>query len=147
MTFLSPYVTVDIIALRNNCGREEVVLVKRKHEPYQDYLALPGGFLNVGRETVKQAAQREFREETNLFVELEDLVLVGESSNPDRDPRGHIVSLHYFTEKYTGTLKASDDASDAGYFPLDNLPKLAFDHNETINDFKEWRRKWKMKSE
>jgi 8-oxo-dGTP diphosphatase len=136
MNFKKPSVTADIIVI----DKEKIVLVKRKNEPYKDYWALPGGFLDVGKETVKQTAQRELREETGLIGRLEDLFLVGESSNPSRDPRGHIVSLHYSVRKYSGELKASDDAADARWFPCRDLPNLAFDHGKILQEYFEHRR-------
>ncbi|MBR9703831.1 NUDIX hydrolase [Candidatus Pacearchaeota archaeon] len=138
MQYEKPSVTADIIILK----KKELLLVERRNHPYQGYFALPGGFLNVNCETVKEAAQRELREETSLEVKLDDLILVGESSNPNRDPRGHIVSLHYFAKNYSGELKAGDDAKRAEYFHLNNLPELAFDHLEIIDNFKEWMKKY-----
>ncbi len=132
MNFKKPCVTADIIVEEDN----KILLVKRKQAPYKNCWALPGGFLNVGKETVKQTAQRELEEETGLIVKLKDLKLVGESSNPDRDPRGHIVSLHYCARKYHGKLKAEDDAKEAKFFPKYALPnKLAFDHAKILSNY------------
>ena len=64
----------------------DIVLIRRKHEPFKDSYALPGGFVEVG-ETVEDACRREVKEETNL--ELYDMRLVGVYSDPGRDPRGH----------------------------------------------------------
>ncbi len=127
--FKKPSVTADIIVEKE----DSVLLVKRKYDPYRNYWALPGGFLDVDNETVKQTAQRELKEETGLIVKLEDLELVGESSNPNRDPRGHIVSLHYHTERYKGNLNADDDAEEVRFFSLESLPELAFDHGSILN--------------
>jgi len=131
VSFRKPSVTADVIVKENG----KVLLVKRKRAPFKGCWALPGGFLEVGRETVKQAAQRELKEETGLVVELEDLELIGESSNPNRDPRGHVVSLHYFVKRYSEKPNAGDDAAEVRWFPCDNLPKLAFDHKEILDKF------------
>ena len=133
--FKKPSVTADIIVEEN----KEVLLIQRKRGPYKNCWALPGGFLDVDEETVKETAQRELEEETNLKVKLDDLELFGESSNPNRDPRGHIVSLHYFVKKYSGELRHGDDAKDARFFPLDNLPELAFDHKSILTKYLEFR--------
>ena len=133
MEFRKPSVTADIIVEKES----KVLLIRRKYEPYKNYWALPGGFLDVDNETVKQTAQRELKEETGLVIRLEDLELVGESSSPNRDPRGHIVSLHYYVRNYEGDLKANDDAKDARFFPLENLPELAFDHRKILRDYLE----------
>lgn len=144
MTYQNPYVTADIIALSCEADLDDAkfLAVRRGREPYKGMCALPGGFLEVGKETVKQAAQREFREETGLIVLLDDLELVGESSNPRRDPRGHIVSLHYFARKYSGQEKAGDDADEIAWLSLNNPPQLAFDHNQIIEHFKNWIRRY-----
>ncbi|MFH1585898.1 MAG: NUDIX hydrolase [archaeon] len=128
MDYKKPSVTADIIVI----NEDKVLLVKRKNNPYQGYWALPGGFLDTGKETVKQTAQRELNEETGLRVKLEDLQLVGESSHPNRDPRGHIVSLHYLAQNCKGELKAGDDANLTRFFPLGDLPRLAFDHEKIL---------------
>lgn len=131
MRFKKPSVTADIIVERES----EILLVKRKRAPFKGFWALPGGFLNVGRENVKQTAQRELREETGLCVALEDLELIGESSSPDRDPRGHIVSLHYKAKKYSGEPVARDDAAELRWFSYSGLPKLAFDHAAILEKY------------
>lgn len=136
--FKKPSVTADII-VENEYA--EILLVERKHNPYQGCWALPGGFLDVDKETVKQTAQRELYEETNLTAKLEDLELIGETSDPKRDERGHIVSLIYVAKKYSGTPKASDDAKNLKWHSLNNLPALAFDHNLMMSMYKTWREK------
>ncbi len=122
----TPLLTVDIIIIYNN----KIVLVKRKNPPYKDYFALPGGFVEVG-ERVEEAAIREAKEETGLDVKI--IKLAGVYSDPNRDPRGHVVSICYLA-KGSGTLKADSDAKDVMVFGLDELPKLAFDHNEIIEN-------------
>jgi 8-oxo-dGTP diphosphatase len=136
--FKQPSVTADIIVENQN---KEVLFIERKHAPYKGYWALPGGFLDVDKETVKQTAQRELYEETNLRAKLEDLELIGETSDPKRDERGHIVSLIYVAKKYSGTPKASDDAKNLKWHSLDNLPALAFDHNFMMETYKSWKEK------
>ena len=136
--FKKPSVTADIIVQ----DHDSILLIERKREPYKGCWALPGGFLDVDEETVAQTAKRELEEETNLKVNLEDLELIGETSAPNRDPRGHIVSLIYVAKDYTGNLKAGDDAANAKFFPIDNLPPLAFDHNIMMDKYNKWRKKW-----
>lgn len=133
--FKKPSVTADVIVEQEN----QILLIERKRSPYKGMWALPGGFLDVDKETVIQAAQRELYEETGLKTELRDLSLVCESSNPKRDERGHIVSLVYATQHYEGQLKAGDDAAKARWHPLNNLPPLAFDHLDLINNYLDWR--------
>lgn len=135
--FKKPSVTADIIVPYE--GNNGILLVERKRDPYKGYWAIPGGFLDVDCETVAEAAKRELYEETNLRVRLDDLVLIGETSNPNRDPRGHIVSLIYVATKYSGIAQAADDAADARKFSLENLPQLAFDHDVMIEKYIQWR--------
>jgi len=120
--------TVDLVILYNG----GVVLVKRRNDPYKGYWALPGGFVEYG-EKVEDAAVREAREETGLDVKL--LKLIGVYSDPNRDPRGHTVTVA-FLARGKGNLKGGDDASEARVFKLDEIKnlKLAFDHKEIIED-------------
>jgi len=133
-----PSVTADGIVVRGN----DVALVKRGHEPFKGMYALPGGFMNYG-ESFEHCAVREVEEETGLKTEV--VGLVGVYSEPGRDPRGHVVSAVFHLRPTGGTLKGGDDASDAEWVPLDDLPKLAFDHGRIIEDFLTQRksRKWK----
>ena len=121
---ITPSLTVDIIIL----VRDKIVLIKRLNPPYQGTWALPGGFVDIG-ETVEEAAVREALEETGLDVDLKEMV--GVFSDPERDPRGHTVTI-CFTSLGHGILSASSDALDAELFDPDDLPELAFDHKMII---------------
>lgn len=128
----TPSLTVDvIIELQSTPGK--VVLIERKYPPYG--WALPGGFVDVG-ERVEHAAVREAKEETCLDVQLK--VLLGAYSDPSRDARGHTVSLVYIAMA-SGTPKAEDDAKNIGCFSLDELPLLAFDHGQILEDYRRYR--------
>ncbi len=111
--------------------RGGVVLVKRKNEPFRGYYALPGGIVEYG-ETVEDAVVREVLEETGLECRVRELV--GVYSDPDRDPRGHFVSICFLLEVIGGKLKAGSDAHDVKIFKLGELPELAFDHSKMIHD-------------
>src|SRR5271157_3440752 len=124
----TPRLTVDAIIILEN----RLVLVKRKNPPYKGNFALPGGFVAIGESTEK-AVIRESFEETCLLVEI--VKLVGVYSDPQRDPRGHIVSVCYLA-KGSGSLKSGSDAFSAELFELESIPELAFDHNKMINDAK-----------
>jgi 8-oxo-dGTP diphosphatase len=133
-TFINPASTVDVII--KYCGG--IVLIKRKHEPFKNYWALPGGFLENGKENLEQAAARELLEETSLIVNPEELKLVGVYSNPGRDPRGHIIAHIYEAKNYSGELRANDDAAEARVFR--KLPgNLAFDHEKILKDYFRWK--------
>ncbi|MDK2789758.1 MAG: 8-oxo-dGTP diphosphatase [Methanothermococcus sp.] len=126
----SPLLTVDGIIDVDN----KIVLIKRKNPPFKDFWALPGGFVEYG-ETVENAVVREIKEETNLETTVKKLL--GVYSDPDRDPRGHTVSIVYVLDPVGGTLKGADDAKDAKLFDIDEIKKLkiAFDHQKIIDDY------------
>jgi len=124
----NPKLTVDGIALQNG----QIVLIRRKNPPFQGQFALPGGFVEYG-ETVENAVTREFREETGLQSRVKRLL--GVYSSPDRDPRGHTVSVVFELEITGGEMQGGDDAAEAKMFRLDNLPELAFDHGKIIADY------------
>ncbi|UYQ91377.1 NUDIX hydrolase [Chitinophaga horti] len=109
-----------------------VLLIQRKYAPFKNAWAIPGGFVLPG-ESLEQAVHRELKEETGITVSyLEQLYTFGE---PDRDPRQHVVSVAYFclvkSSQYQ-ELKASTDAANAQWFPIDELPELAFDHAQIL---------------
>ncbi len=109
----------------------KIVLVKRKNEPFKDHYALPGGIVEYG-ETVEKAVLREVEEETGLKGKIHSLV--GVYSDPNRDPRGHFVSVCFIVIPVGGELRSGSDAKEVGLFGLNELPKLAFDHEKMIKD-------------
>ena len=128
--YRNPSLTTDIIIFDDDLN---FILIKRKNEPYKDYWALPGGFVDYG-ECVEDAAIREALEETSINVELKELV--GVYSDPSRDPRGHTVSITYTARGNMKKMNAADDACDIGLFKQEDLEKinLAFDHAKIIKD-------------
>lgn len=122
----TPLLAVDVV-LRMNDG---IVLIRRRNPPFMGFYALPGGFVEIG-ETVEDAARREVMEETGVSASI--VRLVGVYSDPDRDPRGHVVSVCYLADGH-GELRSGSDASDVQLFRPDELPDLAFDHARMIRD-------------
>lgn len=126
-------VTVDaVIFLRNEGEPLKVLLIKRGNDPFKGSYALPGGFPEMD-ELLVEAAKRELFEETGLKdIELKQLYAFDAI---DRDPRGRNISIAFvgYTELSNCKLKAGDDASEAQWFPVDDLPQLAFDHERVIN--------------
>jgi 8-oxo-dGTP diphosphatase len=122
-----PSLTVDIVIPAS----DGVVLVKRANEPYKNRWALPGGFVNYG-EKVEDAAVREAEEETSLKVKL--IKLVGVYSDPNRDPRGHVVSVCFLAERVNGKPVAKSDAAEARVFKDIPWGELAFDHSRILRD-------------
>jgi 8-oxo-dGTP diphosphatase len=110
----------------------EILLIQRQKPPYQGSWALPGGKLDTG-ETVEQAAARELQEETGVTdVALHPFHVFSE---PQRDPRGHSISVAFYGKvSATTEARAGDDASAAIWYSIDQLPPLAFDHREIIHE-------------
>jgi len=128
----TPLLTVDAVILYK---KDKLILIRRKNPPFKGFDALPGGFVDVG-ETVEDACVREALEETNINVKIKKLI--GVYSDPDRDPRGHTVTIAYLCEPLTNKEKpkAQDDAAALKIVPLSKVPslKLAFDHMEILKD-------------
>jgi 8-oxo-dGTP diphosphatase len=127
-----PAVTVDAAVLVNQIDGWNILLVERKHDPYQGCYALPGGFVEED-ETLEEAIARELHEETNLA--LNNLQQFRAYSKPDRDPRGRTISVIFISVLNTfPDVVAGDDAAAVRWFPLDQLPQLAFDHDQIVHD-------------
>lgn len=125
ITYKNPFPTADIVAIRE--GR--VLLILRKNPP--EGWALPGGFIDYG-ESAEDAAVRELQEETGLTAA--SLRLVGVYSRFGRDPRFHTLTVVYLAD-VSGKESAGDDAKEARWFPLQELPAhIAFDHRDIIAD-------------
>lgn len=123
-------VTVDIVAFCNANSRINVLLIKRKNEPFKGQWAIPGGFVDE-HENLEDAAKRELAEETG--VKAKTLEQVRAFGTPGRDPRGRIVSIGFLAWiDCEENPIAGDDAAEAKWFKLDELPELAFDHAEII---------------
>jgi 8-oxo-dGTP diphosphatase len=120
-----PKLTCDGFAIRGG----KVLLVKRGRDPYKGSYALPGGIVEYG-ESAEDCVVREVLEETGLRTSVKRLV--GVFSSPDRDPRGHFVTLLYELEITGGKVMGGDDAESASFYPMDDLPALAFDHQLMI---------------
>ena len=124
-------VTVDIVIFTIRDRRLQVLLIRRLAKPFANKYALPGGFV-LEKESVEAAAVRELREETGIDkVYLEQLYTFGE---PNRDPRGRVITVAYYAlVPHTQSLHAGTDAADAAWFPVAELPPLAFDHRKIVD--------------
>ena len=126
-----PAVTVDIVIFTVRDEQLKLLLIRRASEPYQGKWALPGGFIHLD-ETLEASARRELEEETGVSgVYLEQLYTFGA---PDRDPRERVITVAYYalipSDKLQ--LRAATDAEAVGWFGMDELPDLAFDHPDII---------------
>jgi ADP-ribose pyrophosphatase YjhB (NUDIX family) len=120
-------VTVDALIIRDN----KVLLIKRGHDPYEGYWALPGGYVDWD-ETVEEAIAREVKEEVGLDVT--ETKFFGVYSTPLRHPR-QVIAISFLL-KTSGDPVAGDDANEAKFFDFADIPdKLAFDHSKMLQDF------------
>lgn len=124
-----PAIAVDCVIF-NREGH--LLLIERKNQPYKGKYALPGGFVEYG-ETLEAAARRELVEETSLKVGR--IHLVGAYSDPQRDPRGHTISVAYVAVAPRGArVRGGDDAASAAFVEGWRRTKLAFDHAAIVRD-------------
>lgn len=108
----------------------KVLLIRRACEPFKGQWAIPGGRIEDD-ETAEDCLRREMEEETGL--EVEPLRLTGIYSDPARDPR-KVIAACYLVKRAGGKLQAGDDAGEAAWFALDDLPSLAADHRKILED-------------
>lgn len=134
MQYRNPSPTVDVILQRGS----KVLMVRRKKDPFKGQLALPGGFVNEG-ETVEDAMKRETMEETSL--EVEPIDILGVYSDPERDPRKHIMSVVFVGIIVGGSDRAGDDAESIEWVDLADIGRqqIAFDHATILCDYKMWK--------
>ena len=146
----NPIPTVDVIIEQNS----RILMIRRKNDPYQGCLALPGGFVDEG-ERIEDAARREANEETSLSIHLVDIL--GVYSDPKRDPRGHLISTVFVgivpNDNLSVEASAQDDASEVEWINLEAIKKnnIAFDHKKILFDYKVWKESggtfWSSKDE
>ena len=129
--FESPKMTVDIVIFSIYNGVLQTLLIKRKNPPFQNSWTLPGGFLKKN-ESLDKAAQRELFEEAGVrHIYLEQLYTFGD---PERDPRGRIITVVYFALLPAPLMiSAGSDAKASQWWPVNKLPKLGFDHRKIID--------------
>lgn len=136
-----PSVTTDVLIFTTDIkGKLELLLIKRKHSPYQGCWAIPGGFVNMD-ESLEEGARRELKEETSVEgVHMEQLYTFGDVG---RDPRTRVISVAYMAlvPKNMITVEAGDDAADAKWYGVSLQDgklefsediSLAFDHEKII---------------
>ena len=126
-----PAVTADCVVITNE-PQPKVLLIQRGADPFKGAWAFPGGFMNMD-ETTEQCAIRELEEETGLKVAK--VHQIGSYSKVDRDPRGRTITVAYLAIiDSTENVIGQDDAAKAEWFPVTELPHLAFDHYDIMKD-------------
>jgi 8-oxo-dGTP diphosphatase len=143
--YARPAVTVDA-ALVLDTERPQILLIKRKNDPFAGSWALPGGFVDEN-EPLEVAAARELEEETSVSASALQMPLrqVETFGDPGRDPRGWTVTVCFASvvnEAVKSLVKAADDAAEAQWFEVDKLPQMAFDHDvmvsKVVHAVKDW---------
>ena len=126
-----PAVTTDMVIFTIRGQQLELLLIRRRDDPFQNYWALPGGFVEID-EDLETCAQRELEEETGITgVYLEQLYTSGA---PNRDPRERVISVAYYALVPPDriNIRAASDAKEVAWFDVKQLPLLAFDHAEIV---------------
>lgn len=126
-----PAVTTDCVIFGFDGSALKVLLIKRGIEPYKERWAFPGGFLNPD-ESAEEGAFRELKEETGFTTGY--IEQFHTYSNPDRDPRERVITIAYLALVKIGEVKGGDDAADAEWFDVNDIPQLAFDHDMILRD-------------
>lgn len=128
-------VTTDSVIFFSNNDEQKVLLIKRKSDPFKGKWALPGGFLE-DEEPLETGAKRELKEETGL--EIDRLTQLRAFGRPGRDPRGRTISVVFYGKVDSEEkVKGADDADEAQWFSLKELPELAFDHDRVLTEARE----------
>jgi len=136
--YKNPIPTVDMIIDKNS----KVLFIKRVKEPFEGKMVFPGGFIKIG-ETAEDAAIREVMEETSLEVDLDHIL--GVYSDPNRDPRGHIMSTVFIGKISTNSQNkepiAGDGASSIKWVDIEDMDQedFGFDHKNILKDYLEWK--------
>lgn len=124
-----PAVTADCIIFGTDGDTVRILLIRRGAEPFQGKWAFPGGFMKID-ETAEECAIRELEEETGLKeAEIEQLHTF---TAVDRDPRERVITVAYMAIVDLAEIKGGDDAAEARWFLLNEIPELAFDHREIL---------------
>ncbi|EMY76899.1 NUDIX domain protein [Leptospira weilii serovar Ranarum str. ICFT] len=130
--FARPSITVDCVVFGIDEDKLKILIIQRALDPFRGHWALPGGFVRI-EETIDEAASRELKEETGLKnIFLEQLYTFGQV---DRDPRERVISVAYYAlvNLQNHSVQAATDAENAGWHNVQELPKLAFDHEKIVD--------------
>ena len=133
-----PAVTTDCVVFGFDGHDLKILLIERGIEPFKGTWAFPGGFLNMD-ETAEQGALRELKEETGL--DLRYIKQVGAFSDVDRDPRSRVITIAFYALAKKSEVQGGDDAAKAQWFALNEIPRLAFDHDYILRKTMETLRK------
>ena len=127
-----PHPSVAATVVVYDVQKDAFLLIKRSTNPFYGYYAFPGGFIEVGKEEIEDAAIRELREEAGVYLERENLELIDVRSHPQRDPRDHIFDIAYFVRSENVQAAAGDEVSAFAWASVEEIDEmnLAFDHDK-----------------
>lgn len=125
-----PAVTADCVIFGFDGVDIQLLLIERLIEPFKGKWALPGGFMKMD-ETIEECARRELKEETNLTATSVEQFHT--FTRVDRDERERVITVAHLALVRLSEVKGGDDAKQAQWFRLNEIPQLAFDHDEIIN--------------
>jgi len=130
--YARPALGTDMLLFSKQDQTIYLLLIERKHDPFKDYWSFPGGFVEEG-ESCETAVLRELKEETGL--DHTELHQIGVFSEPNRDPRGWIMTVAFaaWVDKNTLYPVAGDDAKNVKWFPMNEIPMLGFDHQVILD--------------
>lgn len=128
-----PALGCECVVFDTNEDVPQVLLVRRGNEPYKGMWSIPAGFMDID-EDLDECPVRELYEETGVDILRGDVTQIYTKGKINDDPRGRIIVVVYATtvDKNEHVLCAGDDAEDAAWFRMDELPELAADHLETV---------------
>lgn len=124
-----PSVTTDCVIFGFDSDGLSILLVERGLDPFKGYWAFPGGFMEMD-EDAETGAKRELKEETGLAADY--IEQFGTFTEVNRDPRGRVVTIAYFALVKKTEVNGADDAAQARWFPIKEIPPLAFDHDRIL---------------
>lgn len=126
-----PAVTTDCVIFGFDGKELWILLIERGQEPCKGMLAFPGGFMQID-ETLEECARRELKEETTL--EVEKMEQFRAFSSVGRDPRERVISVAFFGLVKMAAVRGGDDAKSAQWVRIDEVPQLAFDHDDILRE-------------
>lgn len=132
--FNTPIYSVDIAIFTLHEGQLKVLIVERNEYPYKDYWALPGGFVDLKKDSnINATARRKLVSKTGVDAPL--LEQVSTIGNAHRDPRHwSITTLYMALIPYAPTAEFIEAVNEARWFPIEEIEQLqlAFDHSELL---------------
>lgn len=127
--FDGPNYTADAVIIDQR--QQKIVLIQRKTGEW----ALPGGFVDPGDIDASSAARREVSEEASLDMTDEgQLIFNGVVDDPRNTERAWIeTSAYLFNGDSSAPVAAADDAQNAQWHDISNLPQLYASHQHILN--------------